>query len=106
MLGTPTEEQWPGVSELRDWHDFPQWKSQSLTRVVPTLEPEGVDLLSVSSKHDLHADLLSSLKLKVLLNQPKIPCLNYSPEVDPFLFFIFVMSLCIYCFGALPQYVT
>ncbi|EES15619.1 hypothetical protein BDA96_08G028100 [Sorghum bicolor] len=46
LLGTPSEEQWPGVSELRDWHEFPQWKPQSLARVVPTLEPEGVDLLS------------------------------------------------------------
>ncbi|NP_001352671.1 Cyclin-dependent kinase B1-1 [Zea mays] len=46
LLGTPTEEQWPGVSDLRDWHEFPQWKPQGLARVVPTLEPEGVDLLS------------------------------------------------------------
>lgn len=52
LLGTPSEEQWPGVSDLRDWHEFPQWKPQSLARVVPTLEPEGVDLLSVSSKSD------------------------------------------------------
>jgi len=106
LLGTPTEEQWPGVSDLRDWHEFPQWKPQSLARVVPTLEPEGVDLLSVSSKSDVHADLLCSLKFKVLINQPKIPCFNYSPEVDPFIFVIFEIGLCIFCFGALPQYVT
>jgi hypothetical protein len=49
LLGTPSEE-WPGVGGLRDWHEFPQWKPQSLVGVVPTLEPEGVDLLSVSSK--------------------------------------------------------
>ncbi|WVZ88222.1 hypothetical protein U9M48_034766 [Paspalum notatum var. saurae] len=46
LLGTPTEEQWPGVSGFKDWHEYPQWKPQSLARVVPTLEPEGVDLLS------------------------------------------------------------
>ncbi|KAG2622732.1 hypothetical protein PVAP13_3KG007600 [Panicum virgatum] len=46
LLGTPTEEQWPGVSGLRDWHEFPQWKPQSLACAVPTLEPEGIDLLS------------------------------------------------------------
>ncbi|CAM0151473.1 unnamed protein product [Urochloa decumbens] len=46
LMGTPSEEQWPGVSALRDWHEFPQWKPQSLARAVPTLEPEGVDLLS------------------------------------------------------------
>jgi hypothetical protein len=50
LLGTPSEEEWPGVSGLRDWHEFPQWKPQSLVGVVPTLEPEGIDLLSVSSK--------------------------------------------------------
>lgn len=50
MLGTPTEKEWPGVTALRDWHDYPQWKPQSLARAVPTLEPEGVDLLSVSTK--------------------------------------------------------
>nr|CAB3488902.1 unnamed protein product [Digitaria exilis]CAB3490756.1 unnamed protein product [Digitaria exilis] len=46
LLGTPSEEQWPGVSDLRDWHEFPQWKPQSLARAVPTLEPQGIDLLS------------------------------------------------------------
>ena len=47
LLGTPTEKQWPGVSSLRDWHVYPQWEPQNLTRAVPSLEPEGVDLLSV-----------------------------------------------------------
>ncbi|KAH9737131.1 cyclin-dependent kinase B1-2 [Citrus sinensis] len=48
MLGTPTEKQWPGVSTLRDWHVYPQWEPQNLPRAVPSLSPEGVDLLSVS----------------------------------------------------------
>lgn len=48
LLGTPTEEVWPGVSSLRDWHEYPKWKPQNLARVVPSLSPEGVDLLSVS----------------------------------------------------------
>lgn len=48
MLGTPNDELWPGVSSLRDWHEYPQWKSQNLARAVPALEPEGVDLLSVN----------------------------------------------------------
>ncbi|PKA51836.1 Cyclin-dependent kinase B1-1 [Apostasia shenzhenica] len=46
IFGTPTEEQWPGVSSLRDWHEYPQWKPQSLIRAVPSLDPEGIDLLS------------------------------------------------------------
>jgi cyclin-dependent kinase len=48
LLGTPTEDDWPGVTHLRDWHEYPQWKSQKLTRAVPTLEPEGIDLLTVN----------------------------------------------------------
>jgi len=31
VLGTPTEEVWPGISNLSDYkHDFPVWKKQSL----------------------------------------------------------------------------
>ncbi|KAL9316517.1 hypothetical protein ACSQ67_017518 [Phaseolus vulgaris] len=52
MLGTPTEEQWPGVTSLRDWHVYPHWESQSLARNVPTLGPDGVDLLSKMLKYN------------------------------------------------------
>ncbi|RRT85999.1 hypothetical protein BHE74_00043464 [Ensete ventricosum] len=52
LLGTPTEEQWPGVGSLRDWHAYPQWKPQNLARAVPSLEPEGVDLLSKMLQYD------------------------------------------------------
>ncbi|XP_051186079.1 cyclin-dependent kinase B1-1 [Lolium perenne] len=52
LLGTPTEEQWPGVCSLRDWHEYPRWQAQSLARAVPTLEPEGLDLLSKMIQFD------------------------------------------------------
>ncbi|KAJ9185515.1 hypothetical protein P3X46_005142 [Hevea brasiliensis] len=52
MLGTPTDKQWPGVTSLRDWHVYPQWESQNLARAVPSLGPEGVDLLSKMLKYD------------------------------------------------------
>ncbi|KAI9084487.1 hypothetical protein K1719_033475 [Acacia pycnantha] len=52
LLGTPTEEQWPGVSSLRDWHVYPRWEAQNLARVVPTLGPEAVDLLSKMLKYN------------------------------------------------------
>ena len=45
VLGTPDESVWPGVSKLKDWHEFPQWKPQNLKTFFPTLEPEGLDLL-------------------------------------------------------------
>ena len=47
LLGTPTESQWPGVSSLRDWHVYPQWEPQNLARAVPSLGPDGIDLLTV-----------------------------------------------------------
>jgi cyclin-dependent kinase len=46
LLGTPTEEVWPGVGTLRDWHDYPCWQPQNISRVVPDLDPQGVNLLS------------------------------------------------------------
>ncbi|KAI0500874.1 hypothetical protein KFK09_019092 [Dendrobium nobile] len=47
ILGTPTEETWPGVSSLPDFKSaFPKWPSKDLATVVPNLEPAGVDLLS------------------------------------------------------------
>ncbi|KAG5009190.1 hypothetical protein JHK87_017705 [Glycine soja] len=46
LLGTPNEEVWPGVSKLKDWHEYPQWNSQSLSTAVPGLEELGLDLLS------------------------------------------------------------
>jgi cyclin-dependent kinase len=48
LLGTPNEEMWPGVSKLMNWHEYPQWSPQSLSKAVPTLEEAGLDLLSVS----------------------------------------------------------
>ncbi|KAJ7544962.1 hypothetical protein O6H91_09G100600 [Diphasiastrum complanatum] len=48
VLGTPDEDMWPGVSKLRDWHEYPQWQPQDIGRVVPGLDPNGLDLLSVS----------------------------------------------------------
>ncbi|KAE8734702.1 Cyclin-dependent kinase B1-1 [Hibiscus syriacus] len=52
LLGTPTEQLWPGVTALRDWHVYPRWEPQSLDRAVPSLSPDGVDLLSKMLKYD------------------------------------------------------
>ncbi|KAI3696000.1 hypothetical protein L1987_79009 [Smallanthus sonchifolius] len=45
LLGTPNEEIWPGVSELKDWHEFPQWKPKLISTSVPNLDQDGLDLL-------------------------------------------------------------
>jgi hypothetical protein len=29
LLGTPDEGAWEGVSKLRDWHEFPNWRKQA-----------------------------------------------------------------------------
>ncbi|KAK4779354.1 hypothetical protein SAY86_006882 [Trapa natans] len=46
LLGTPNEKMWPGVSKLMNWHEYPQWKPQSLTTAVPSLDKNGLDLLA------------------------------------------------------------
>lgn len=48
LLGTPNEEVWPGVSNLMNWHEYPQWKAQNLSKAVPNLDKDGLDLLYVS----------------------------------------------------------
>lgn len=56
VLGTPTEQSWPGVSALPDYKPtFPQWKQEEWAAVVPTLCPAGIDLLSVRPQPALQA---------------------------------------------------
>lgn len=45
VLGTPNASVWPGVEDLRDFHEFPQWKPQPLSQMLPALGPLGCDLL-------------------------------------------------------------
>ena len=48
LLGTPSEESWPGVSQLPDYKPtFPQWSAQSLTQHIPNLDATGLDFLHV-----------------------------------------------------------
>ena len=34
-----------GVTQLKDWHAFPQWQPENLQERFPDLEPDGVDLM-------------------------------------------------------------
>ena len=52
LLGTPGEDVWPGVTRLRDWHEFPQWKPQDLGKVIPQLDAHGIDLLQKMLVYD------------------------------------------------------
>lgn len=47
-LGTPNETTWPGVSSLPDFKPiFPKWKAKDIRSIVPGLDEQGIDLLSV-----------------------------------------------------------
>ena len=47
ILGTPTEQVWPGISQLPDFSPtFPQWPAKNLKEILPTLGDDGIDLLS------------------------------------------------------------
>ena len=49
-LGTPTEANWPGVTELPDYKPtFPKWAPKSLKSLLPKLADTGLDLLKVST---------------------------------------------------------
>jgi len=49
ILGTPTEQTWPGVSQLADYKpSFPCWQPTDFNKLFPNLEPSGIDLLKVS----------------------------------------------------------
>jgi len=52
LLGTPNEQLWPGVTQLSDWHEFPQWRPQDISKFVFNLDPNGVDLLSKMLQYD------------------------------------------------------
>ncbi|CAN8284861.1 unnamed protein product [Cochlearia groenlandica] len=74
LLGTPSEQEWPGVMALRDWHVYPKWEAQELSRAVPSLSPEGVDLLTKMLKYN-PADRISA---KIALDHPYFDSLDKS----------------------------
>ncbi|XP_043289405.1 cyclin-dependent kinase 1 [Venturia canescens] len=46
VLRTPTDEIWPGVTQLSDYKaTFPNWTSNNLANQVKTLDKDGLDLL-------------------------------------------------------------
>ncbi|CAH8362926.1 unnamed protein product [Eruca vesicaria subsp. sativa] len=74
LLGTPTEKQWPGVMTLRNWHEYPKWEPQDLSLAVPSLSPEGVDLLTNMLRYN-PAERISA---KAALDHPYFDSLDKS----------------------------
>ncbi|KAL8140746.1 hypothetical protein V2J09_006767 [Rumex salicifolius] len=52
LLGTPNETVWPGVTKLKDWHEYPQWSPRPLSTAVPDLDEEGLNLLSMMLQYE------------------------------------------------------
>ncbi|PVD37635.1 hypothetical protein C0Q70_00232 [Pomacea canaliculata] len=66
-LGTPTEETWPGVSQLPDYKaTFPCWKGSQLHTAVKGLDNQGMDLLQKM----LLFDTVHRISAKVILRHP------------------------------------
>lgn len=73
-LGTPSEAMWPGVTQLPDYKgSFPKWTRKGLEEIVPSLEPEGRDLLTVGPGRRQRASKASERQLLLtcpLVTQP------------------------------------
>lgn len=53
ILTTPTEELWPGVSQLPDYKpNFPKWTTSNIANSVKNMDPLGVDLLQKTLVYD------------------------------------------------------
>eukprot|EP01130_Rhizamoeba_saxonica_P008850 TRINITY_DN3585_c0_g1_i1.p1 TRINITY_DN3585_c0_g1~~TRINITY_DN3585_c0_g1_i1.p1 ORF type:complete len:286 (-),score=47.55 TRINITY_DN3585_c0_g1_i1:50-907(-) len=47
VFGTPNDQVWPGVSQLRDFKPtFPQWKGRPLQQILLGAEPTAIDLIA------------------------------------------------------------
>ena len=52
-MGTPNEDKWPGVSQLPDYKPtFPQWPGSDLVSHLPSLDPQGVELIKQMLTYD------------------------------------------------------
>eukprot|EP01018_Ginkgo_biloba_P010195 Gb_13851 [translate_table: standard] len=52
QLGTPNEHVWPGVTRMKNWHEYPQWKPKDWSLILDNPDPKCVDLLSKMLLYD------------------------------------------------------
>ena len=53
IMGTPAPDEWSGITDLQGYRDdFPQLERDDLSKHVPGLSPEGIDLLEQMLVHD------------------------------------------------------
>lgn len=92
-MGTPTEETWKGVSQLREYKStFPQFITQDLTDFVnqKLIGAEGMDLL----QRMLKMNPIDRISAKSALNHVKL--INFSffyEKITIFYFFLYYLAL-------------
>ncbi|XP_061584168.1 cyclin-dependent kinase 18 isoform X3 [Cololabis saira] len=66
LMGTPTEETWPGISSNEDFRSylFPKYKPQALINHMPRLDTEGIDLLSALLLYETRSRISSEAALR------------------------------------------
>jgi cyclin-dependent kinase len=53
VLGTPSEQDWPGVTSFPDFKpSFPKWQRNDIAATVTTLDDMGLDLLEALLVYD------------------------------------------------------
>ena len=78
VLGTPSEKNWPGVSNLPYYKPtFPNWSGNHLQRLYPQLCPKGLDLLNKMLTYDPS----KRISAKQALNHPYFDDLDKSKFV-------------------------
>jgi len=65
ILGTPTEESWPSITELPEYKpDFPVHQSLPLSSIVQGLDEKGLNLLSKMLQYDPNQRITAAAALK------------------------------------------
>ena len=53
IRGTPSADEWPGIVDLQGYKpDFPVYEKEDISKHVPSLSPDGIDLLEKMLVHD------------------------------------------------------
>uniref|UniRef100_M4A2C0 cyclin-dependent kinase n=1 Tax=Xiphophorus maculatus TaxID=8083 RepID=M4A2C0_XIPMA len=66
LLGTPTEEKWPGISTIEEFksYNFPKYKPQPLINHAPRLDSEGIELLLAFLRYESKARISADEAMK------------------------------------------
>ena len=83
LLGTPTEAEWAGVSKLRDWHEFPNWRKQDLNKHFPTLGADGIDLMERMFSYTPSQRITVSKSIQRCHTQAILPRMAFGLAAEP-----------------------